>query len=336
MNRNVLTAILWGLLLFSTFLSAQTIYQKEDKFDGSTHYFTEIKKVDVVGGSFWSGTYVYFSLHALKQARNSDRPFLLKIQTHTEDWIFISRGASLHLKLDGSKMIELVGDGSIRNREVVYGAKVDETALYSMTLDELRRMSQAKTVDFRVFGERQQITGTLSPEFIADAVLFAKSGPDLLGLAPEPSSAGSKVDKRKKLEQYQAENPDAKCEPNSGTEIPGSVRCLKDVKSVFGLSSGETIKTYFLAERLDSVVRTNDKASMMKWWNSMTGTRPTNFTPKGERKVTGDGMGAFYLIFTKPDSDTQAYTFSQNAVYRKLLDESLGLPDASDPAPVPN
>ena len=191
MKRNIASAIFGVFILFSTLPNAQTINKRTDSFDGDSHYFTEIKKADVEGGSFWSGTYVYFNLHAFKSTSKSSRPFLLRIKTHTEDWIFISKGASLHLKLDGAKMMELAGEGSIRNREVVALAKVDEIASYALTLDELRRISQAKTIDFRVFGERQYITGTLPPEFIADAALFAKSGPELLGVSEEAMSAAS-------------------------------------------------------------------------------------------------------------------------------------------------
>jgi hypothetical protein len=93
---------LFALLLVPPVALAQTIYQKEDKFSGQTHYFTDLRDVDLEGGSFFTMRNVYFDFHAFKPA--IDSAYYLSARTETPDWVFISSGKSLLLKLDGKKI----------------------------------------------------------------------------------------------------------------------------------------------------------------------------------------------------------------------------------------
>ncbi len=186
--------LLVALLTFPALSNAQTIYKEADKFDDNTHFFTKIKQVDIEGGSFFSRTYVFFSLHAFAKSVDKNKPYLLKIEITTPDWVFISSGASLALKFDDSDKLAIVGSGSIGSREVIGAENLSETALYYLTPAELKRIAEAKTVSFRVYGDKKIITGVLSPEFIADATAFSMNAPALLGLPPEIESATPKVD----------------------------------------------------------------------------------------------------------------------------------------------
>jgi hypothetical protein len=145
---------------------AQQVYQKRDSFSGATYFFTKRRDADLEGGSFFSGRYVAFDLAFI-----SSTPALvsLGVHTHTGGWIFIRDGASLDLKINGIEFIKLEGPGSQKSREVLDADLVAEDASYLLTPDQLSKIVKAKTVEFRLYGDRQIITGSLSPEFRADA-----------------------------------------------------------------------------------------------------------------------------------------------------------------------
>lgn len=173
------------MLLLSMFLgiaaslSAQTIYQKEDKFAGSVKYFTADLDTDLEGGSFWSGRYVHLSLAAYKPIPESKEPYDLIVRTQTEGWAFIESGASLLLKLDG-KLMELSGAGSLNHREVFSGRIVTEAARYPLTTAQLLAIGKAKKIEFRVLGSKQTMTGELKPEGVEAVAFFAKRAPKMV------------------------------------------------------------------------------------------------------------------------------------------------------------
>jgi hypothetical protein len=179
MRMAVLFAAVAVLLGISTARS-QEIYEKKDKFDGTTHYFTKDRQVKLEGGSFFSERYVDFSFHVINPVTTIDTPYYLHVNTTTPDWIFISAGGSLILKLDGSQMLTLTGPGSLSAREVLSASMLLESASYVLSEDQLQRIGVAKTVEFRVLGDRQNITGSWSQNLIADAASLALKGPLLI------------------------------------------------------------------------------------------------------------------------------------------------------------
>jgi hypothetical protein len=160
-----------------------TIYQTSDKFDGSVVYNTERRDVALEGGSFWSSRFVNFQFVAARPVPNPEFPYALVVHTQTPDWIFIESGSSLLLKLDGSEMMQLAGNGSSNARRVSTGANVLEAAYYALTPDMLRKIASAKSVEFRIIGDKQTITGTWSADLISDAAIFSEQGPQLLGFS---------------------------------------------------------------------------------------------------------------------------------------------------------
>jgi len=192
--RKAVTAAILGLLSAAASLQAQTIYHSEDKFSGGTVYNTERRDVDLEGGSFWTSRFVNFQFVAAKPVSNPDFPYALAVHTQTSDWIFIQRGASLVLKLDGSEMVQLTGNGSENAREVSPGANVTEVAYYALTPEKLRRIAAAKLVEFRIIGDRQSITGSWHPDLLTDAAAFSAQGPQLLAISatsPVANPSGS-------------------------------------------------------------------------------------------------------------------------------------------------
>ena len=168
--------------------NCQELYEKKDKFDGTTHYFTSDRQVKLEGGSFFTMRYVNFSFHAFSPTATKDVPYYLHVNTSTPDWIFISSGASLVLKLDGEQMLALNGPGSSSSREVMAADTLLESASYLVSEEQLQRIGAAKAVEFRILGDRQNVTGTWNAKLIADAASLAAKGPGLIAVvAPEGS-----------------------------------------------------------------------------------------------------------------------------------------------------
>lgn len=193
------------LFLGAALAMAQEIYQKEDKFSGDTHFFTQDRSPELEGGSFISGRYVYFSFHAFKKTAKVAEPYVVSVNTHTPSWVFISRGESLILKIDGNEILNLQGTGSLGSRDVWSSNHLVETATYSIPHAVLKKIGNAKSVEFRILGERQNITGTWKPDLIADAASFASKVPELLGLTTQPTNtAGEKLEPQRLGVQFVA------------------------------------------------------------------------------------------------------------------------------------
>jgi hypothetical protein len=153
---------------------SQTIYEKKDKFDGTTHYFTLDKLVKLEGGSFLSMRYVKFSFHIFNPPASPLTPYILTVNTNTPEWVFIGAGGSLILKIAGNEMLTLSGPGSLSSREVQSANSLSETAVYLLSLGDLQKIARAKSIDFRIIGDKQNITGSWKPDLIADAGAFLK------------------------------------------------------------------------------------------------------------------------------------------------------------------
>jgi hypothetical protein len=157
--------ILLGALPSSNAL-AQQVYQKHDNFSETTYFFTKRRNADLEGGSFFSGRYVAFDVNFFP---GTAAPISIGVHTRTGGWIFIRDGQSLDLKIDGIDLVHLEGTGSLQSREVVDADLVTEDASYILSRDQLSKIANAKTADFRLYGDRQIITGSVSKDFLADA-----------------------------------------------------------------------------------------------------------------------------------------------------------------------
>ena len=170
---------------------AQEVYEKKDRFAGNTLYFTKLRDAKLEGGSFFSGRYANFNFQALSPVPALVRnPFYLHVDTQTSEWIFISAGESLQLKIDGGEIIALKGTGSLDNREVLSADILRESANWEIPLPLIQRIASAKTVEFRILGDKQTITGAFKDTLLADARGFAEKAPGLLVVtAPKPEQA---------------------------------------------------------------------------------------------------------------------------------------------------
>jgi hypothetical protein len=165
---------------------AQEVYEKKDKFAGNTLYFTKLREPKLEGGGlFLTGRNVSFNFEAMSPVPALvSNPFYVHVETQTRGWIFISAGDSLQLRIDGGEIIRLRGEGSRASREVLSGDTVLESANWEIPLPLIQRIASAKTVDFRILGEKENITGAFKENLFADARGFSEKAPGLLTVAP--------------------------------------------------------------------------------------------------------------------------------------------------------
>jgi hypothetical protein len=160
------------------------VFQKTDSFSGKTLYFTDYLAPKLDGGSFWSERYVSIKLESIYPVVDDKEPYMMLFDAKIPDWIFITSGDSLELKIDG-QLLSLSGNGSENGRDIQYG-NVDETAIYFIPPDVLQRMGAAKEIQFRVHGEKGAITGTFTPKMMDAVHSFAATVPGLLSATKPP------------------------------------------------------------------------------------------------------------------------------------------------------
>lgn len=150
---------------------AQQIIESKDAFAGTVSYSTTPRSVKFEKGALLGQRAVQFSFHAGKASPQNF--YWIGISTSTAEWIFIEAGPSLLLKLDGGEIVELSGDGSAKHRDVSRLGGVSEYAGYVITIDQLRQIAAAKTVDFRIVGSRRAVTGGWKTDLLEDARAMA-------------------------------------------------------------------------------------------------------------------------------------------------------------------
>lgn len=154
----------------------QDVYRDTDKFTGATAYHTELRSADLEGGSFWTSRFVRFRF-SIVPAANGKMQYALAVVTMTPDWIFIPSGQSLTLKIDGQKFIPLTSPfGSSPSRQVISGTSVWEKAAYLLSPSDLSTIYGAKSVEFRLSGDRDTVDGKWDADLIKDAAAIARFG----------------------------------------------------------------------------------------------------------------------------------------------------------------
>ncbi|NLR76603.1 PDZ domain-containing protein [Leeia aquatica] len=195
----------WLLALSLVLLSsmqcatATDIYVRKDDFTGEKHFFSQSSSPDLVGGSFWTRRYVDVSLHMELPVKNKHAPYWIRFDMRTPRWVLVTEGESLALKLDGGEIIRVSGPGGLKSLEIVDNETASESATFRLTPALLRKMATAGKVEFRLTGEEQSITGTLTDEQLFDLSMFDAHGAEMLGMqvppkeVPPPSSYTSTI-----------------------------------------------------------------------------------------------------------------------------------------------
>lgn len=163
-----------------------SIYERTDEFKGNTIYFTDNEKPNLDGGSFVSMRYVFVSFMAISPMTDASLAYTIKIEANLPDWMFVSNGESLILKAD-DQTITLNGPGSLAGREVT-NMGVKEVAYYAFPVDTLKKLAAAQNVQFRLYGDKGQITGMFTDRMMQTLRFFAEQAPELI---KDPHAAAS-------------------------------------------------------------------------------------------------------------------------------------------------
>ncbi len=80
----------------------------------------------------------------------------------SKGWVFLDSNHGLDVLIDGA-VLKLKGTG-LNDRNVVYGATVEEKSYYLITKEIAEKMSKAKKVQFRAAGSKGYLERCLYPE----------------------------------------------------------------------------------------------------------------------------------------------------------------------------
>lgn len=98
--------------------------------------------------------------------------YSLVINYESSEWLFIERGQSLALRVDGDLIRLSTDEGSSPYRNVRSRGMVTETAYYDVGVDLLRRLAEASEVLVRVDGRAMYVAREFGPENFANFQRF--------------------------------------------------------------------------------------------------------------------------------------------------------------------
>lgn len=165
------------IILFSTFLSSQSIITTKDDFTGEITYSTENVGMFFKGDSGYYFT-LNFKLITTKPSIDKDYPYLMIVRVDTKEWVFIEKGESLIFKID-EEMLPLTGDGSSGDRNIEHGS-INEIAVYKLNYKQLSKLASGKEIKFRIIGNRQNITHEMPNKFFENIKLAFHKMPRLI------------------------------------------------------------------------------------------------------------------------------------------------------------
>jgi len=153
MSKILFSFMLIVLLSGCASMSASLNYRVrtiQDEFDGYT--INRMEHNMLGGGSLLSYTTIWLNTQRY-QSKEGNVSYSLIAEYVSPDWLFIERGESLILLVDGQRM-GLVGDGSWNHRNVGYGRMVSEKSWYNITLEDLQKIANAKEVKVKIIGSQ--------------------------------------------------------------------------------------------------------------------------------------------------------------------------------------
>ena len=104
-------------------------------------------------------------------SKSGEISYLIKLLYFGDGWVFIDSGQSLHILADDNH-INLSGEGSFKNRDVVYGDIVSETAFYPIKKAQIKKIADAATVKIKVDGQEGYVTAEFGAENIEQVKKF--------------------------------------------------------------------------------------------------------------------------------------------------------------------
>jgi hypothetical protein len=117
----------------------------------TTHDQSGLYTADSMTGNLLGGKLSHELNAARHLARDGTVNYALGVYYYGNDWMFIKRGESLILVIDG-KRYGLKGQGSLRYRKTLENGAVSELAKYPVTPQLLKEIANANRVDVRIIG----------------------------------------------------------------------------------------------------------------------------------------------------------------------------------------
>ena len=145
--------MIFSLIFIVTFIGCSTSFYKvntiQDEFDGYT--INRMEDNTLSGGGLLGDR---IEINAQKfTTKDGDKLYSLIVEYGGEGWLFIRKGESLILLVDG-KRIGFTGEGSSGNRDVLYGNAVMESAFYDISPKDLVKISRAKNIKVKIVGNK--------------------------------------------------------------------------------------------------------------------------------------------------------------------------------------
>lgn len=166
------------ILLFAlTFLIAcQSTENQERGYVVKTDEFKQTARYSIVptgsldGTPFLSKSEVYIDIFADKSLDNMATTIAVILQF--ESWAFINPGESLIMIADGERLVFRSPNGSSFNRTTLggmyasLGVFVREEAHYPITVEQIKKLAQAKDIKVAVYGSKQSVERQMNEDHI--------------------------------------------------------------------------------------------------------------------------------------------------------------------------
>lgn len=162
------------VLLFSILVLAvgcTTIQTTRDEFDGYT--INRMIGNELGGGFLDLGTTLYLNPERYV-AKNGQISYSLRVGFLAHNWLFIERGESLILLVDGERM-GFRGKGSWSHRDIgILHGTITEKAWYNVTPEQLKKIAYANSVKVKVVGSQHHIKRGFTKENFSNFRRFCK------------------------------------------------------------------------------------------------------------------------------------------------------------------
>lgn len=168
-SRNITALLLVFIMGCGSVPTDYHIKTYADDFEGVTTFRLE---GNTVTDAIHNDNYIRIEFDIQKTIfRDSSVSYSILIGYLSSDWLFVGKGESLIMLLDGER-VGFSGDGSSEYRQVGSGGVVSELAFYPISREMLGRLAHARDVRIKLIGEKYSLERALEPTNIQNIEKF--------------------------------------------------------------------------------------------------------------------------------------------------------------------
>lgn len=150
------------LLTASIVGCAALVGERGFQIDTKVNQFSGVTRHRMIGNRMGGITLPFTSLNAQKVIDSEgNKRYFLYVEYRANSWIFIQRGKSLKLLIDGD-LEELEGPGSSGRRNTLGRGEIRETAWYDVERELIKRIANANSLELRIEGRQYYATEEFS------------------------------------------------------------------------------------------------------------------------------------------------------------------------------